>query len=283
MAKLAATLPPVRYRRTPHSFLKRLTHPFIAPFKEVLGGPNFEHCDHRRVDCGVVDVEFYLPIASFGSESKFPMSVDLSNNPTLETAYEYRSEHDILRLGATNWNYGRPRLEPTRFLPIPKDPYVIVTTSWQLERIKNSLRLEVGNTAMLEQYLRDDYYAHLESEGGRNWKIRAETQAELEPRGWDQESIDEQIAIQLFDPPKSYEPLVFNNASWLRHIWAPRQNYPKALNYTCALTPQFLLTVSFGLTEMTGASLEHWWSPLVEDSEILMQGVKLHYKDLPQP
>jgi len=283
MAKLAATLPPIRYRRTPPSFLKRLTHPFIAPFKEVLGGPNLEHCDHRRVDCGVVEVEFYLPASYFGGGSKFPESVDLENNPTPQIAYNDRTGHDILRLGVSNWKYGRPRLEPTRFLPIPQDPYVIVTTFWQLERVKNGLCLEVGNMAMLEQYLMDDYYAHLESEGGQNWKIRAETQAELEPRGWDQESIDEQIAIQLFDPPKRYEPLVFNSAGWLRHIWAPRQNYPKALNYTCALTPQFLLTVSFDLTEMTGASLEHWWSPLVEDSEILMQGVKLHYKDLPQP
>ncbi|MCX2783654.1 hypothetical protein OQJ46_11725 [Microbulbifer thermotolerans] len=280
MAKLAATIPPVRYRRTPSSFLKRLTRPFTAPFREILGGPDLEHCDHRRVDCGVVDVEFFLPAASFGGEAEYPTNVDLKNIPAPEMAYEYRTEHDILRLGVSNWKYGRPKLEPTRFLPVPQGPYVIVTTSWQLERIKNSLRLEVGNTAMLEQYLTDDYYAHLESEGGRNWKIRARTQNELEPRGWDQESIDEQIATQLFDPPKNYESMMFNGVNWLRYIWAPRQNYPKALSYTCVLTPSFLLTVSFGLTEMTAASLKHWWSPLVEDSEILIQGVKLHYKNL---
>ena len=282
MTKLAVTIPPVKYRRTSPSLLKRLTRPFTAPFREILGGPDLNHCAHRKVNCGVVDVEFFLPAASFGGEAEYPANVDLKNIPAPETAYEYRTEHDILRLGVTNWKYGRPKLEPTRFLPIPQEPYVIVTTSWQLERVKNGLALEVGNTAILEQYLKDDYYAHLESEGGRNWKIRTRTQTELEPRGWDRESIDEQIAAQLFTPPKNYEPLCFNEVNWLRYIWAPRQNYPKALCYTCALTPSFLLTVSFGLTEMTGASLKHWWSPLVEDSEILVQGVKLHYNRLPQ-
>lgn len=282
MAKLAATIPPVRYRRTPPSLLKRLTRPFTAPFREILGGPDLEHCDHRWVDCGAVDVEFYLPAASFGDSAEYPVSIDLNNSPTPETAYEERTKHKILRLGVTNWKYGRPKLEPTRFLPIPQEPYVIVTTSWQLERVKNGLCVETGNTTILEQYLQDDYYAHLEAEGGRNWKIRTRTQAELELRGWDQESIDKQIAAQLFTPPQNYEPLCLNEVNWLRYIWAPRQNYPKALCYTCALTPSFLLTVSFGLTEMTGASLRHWWSPLVEDSEILVQGVKLHYNRLPQ-
>lgn len=283
MAKPSVTLPPIQYRRTPPSLLDKLLKPIRAPFKEILGGPALENCVRQFVDCGRVQVEFFLPEASFGSDDGYPDHINLAHDAFNDISRgDKRTQHEIIKLGISNWKYGRPRLQPSRFLPVPQDPYVIVTAYWQLERVKNDIALETGNTEMLEQYLKDDYHAYLESEGGRNWKIRARTQEEMEPRGWDQESIDEEIAIQLFDSPKQYERMQYNDTTWLRYNWAPRQNYPKALNYTCVLTPSVLLTVSFSLTEMTGASLKHWWSPLVEDSEILMQGVKLHYRDLPK-
>lgn len=283
MAKQSVLLPPIQYRRTPPSLLDRLVRPLRAPFKEILGGPALEHCAHRLVDCGTVDVEFFLPAPSFGGGTRFPDKLDLNNPPPMETTIgDPRTGHEVIDMGVSNWKYGRPKLELSRFLPIPQEPYVIVTAFWQLERIKNGIQLEVENTELLEQYLHDDYDAYMENEGGLNWKVRTRTQKEMEPRGWDQESIDEEIAIQLFDPPKHYEPTVFNGITWLRYNWAPLQNYPKALNYTCVLTPEFLLTFTLTLTQMIPGSLKHWWSPLVEDSEILMQGTKLHFKELPE-
>lgn len=225
----------------------------------------------------------FLPDADFGSDDGYPDTIDLATDPFTDISMgDKRTKHEIIKLGVSNWKYGRPKLELTRFLPIPQEPYVIVTAFWQLERIKNGIQLEVGNTALLEQYLRDDYHSHLESAGGINWKIRTETQAEFEGRGRPQQFIDKDIAVQLFEGPKEYQPLEFNGTTWLRYNWAPRHNYPKALNYTCVLTPEFLLTFTLTLTQMLPASLKHWWSPLVEDSEILMEGVKLHYKELPK-
>lgn len=275
--------PDVVYRRGPQPFLKRLAQPLTAPFKQIQGGPALEHCAHRVVDCGTVDVEFFLPAPSFGGGTRFPEKLDLDNPPQMEPSIgDQRTAHKVIDLGVSNWKYGRPKLELSRFLPIPQEPYVVVTAFWQLEQIKNNIQLPVGNAQLLEQYLRDDYHSHLESVGGINWKIRTETQAEFEGRGRPQQFIDKDIAVQLFEGPKEYQPLKFNGTTWLRYNWAPRHNYPKALNYTCVLTPEFLLTFTLTLTQMIPGSLKHWWSPVVEDSEILMQGVKLHYKDLPK-
>lgn len=283
MAKSFVTLPPVQSRRTAPSWMDRLARPLTAPFKDVLGGPALEHCAHRHVHCGTVDVEFFLPAPSFGGGTQFPDRVDLSDESRLDASLgDLRTAHRVIELGVSNWKYGRPRLELSRFLPVPQEPYVIVTAFWQLERIKNDIQLEVGNTSLLEQYLRDDYHAYLETEGGMNWKIRTGTQAEFEGRGRPQRFIDQDIAVQLLDPPVAYEPLDYNGTTWLRYNWAPRANYPKALNYTCTLTPDYLLTVSLALTQMIPGSLKHWWSPLVEDSEVLMQGTKLHFKELPK-
>lgn len=279
MAKPSLTLPPLQYRRTPPSLLGKLLKPIRAPFREILGGPALEHCTHRLVDCGPVRVEFFLPDADFGSDDGYPDAINLATDSFTDISRaDKRTNHQIIKLGVSNWKYGRPKLEMSRFLPIPQEPYVIITAYWQLEQIKSNIRLEVGNTALLEQYLHDDFVSHLENEGGLNWKVRTRTQAEMEPRGWDQESIDDKVAGQLFDPPKIYEPKSYNGTTWLRYNWAPRANYPKALNYTCTLTPDVLLTFSLALTEMIPGSLKHWWSPVMEDSEILMQGVKLQPK-----
>ncbi len=148
---------------------------------------------------------------------------------------------------------------------------------------ENSIQLEIGNIAMLERYLRDDYVAYLESEGGRNWRTRKRINEEHGPSGRNssQDLIDSFIDSWLWEAPSTYTALDLNGQNWLQYNWAPKQNYPKSLLYTCVLAPDTLFTVRFHLAQMIGGSLKHWWSPLVEDTELLMQGVKVYYKNLP--
>lgn len=266
-------------KRRKQPLARRLVQPFVAPFREKQGGAALDECEHRQVDCGTCTLEFYLPKPRFGVGPGDPDTVNLDRDESFpESAGEKRTDHAMVCLGASNWNYSRPKFEVTRLLPIPQEPYVTVTAVWQLERVKNGIQLESGNLNQLEQYLRDDYYAFLESEGGDNWEIRKEIQQDLgaRGRGWSQEEIDDEIAPQLIAAPASYEVQTFNGTSWLRYCWAPKQQYPRALYYTCLVAPNTLLTVSFNLTEMVGSSLEHWWEPLLADAEALLQGTAVH-------
>lgn len=262
MAKLDVEIPPVKYRRGKQPLLKRLLNPFKAPFTEVLGRPNLQDSIHQRVDCGHLEAEFYCPRAAMGHSDDYPEEVDLNNDRLFDrTNIDERTSHKLLKLAGSNWGYAPPRLHLSRFLPVPQEPYIIVTAFWNLERVKNGIQLDVGNMEMLEQYLRDDYYAFLESEGGHNWTVRKNEYEEMGPSGRNapQEVIDSFIAAQIHTPPRAYETLSYNGQPWLRYRWAPRQNYPDGLIYTTALTPNTLFTVYFSLTEMLGGCLKHWW------------------------
>jgi hypothetical protein len=285
MSKAKVAIPPVRYRRGNKPLLKRLIHPFKAPFTEVLGGPNLDNCTHHNVDCGPLDVEFYMPRAAIGGNQAYPREVNVNRESAFVKSgvKQDRTNHYVCELGVSNWAYREPKLSANKLLPIPREPYVIVTAYWQLERVKNGIQLQVANTEMLEQYLRDDYFAHLESEGGHNWKVRKNEYEEMGPQGRNapQEVIESFIATQSWSPPQAYKLLNFNGHAWLQYNWTPMVIAPQSLLYTCVLTPDTLFTVRFSLVEMTPNSLKHWWSPVVEDTELLMQGVKIHYKELP--
>jgi hypothetical protein len=284
MSKPNIEIPPVRYRRGNKPLLKRLIRPVTAPFTDVLGGPNLNNCTYHHVACGSLDIEFFRPHAAWGARDGYPRHVLLNDDAVFDRDdCDDRTGHHFLKLGGSNWTYREPKLAANKLLPIPREPYVIVTAYWQLERVKNGIQLQVANTEMLEQYLRDDYFAHLESEGGKNWETRKKFHEEYGPNGRNspQEMIDSFIASWVWKAPATYTVLAFNNQPWLRYNWAPKLIAPASLLYTCILTPTTLFTVRFHLAEMTPNSLKHWWSPVVEDTELLMQGVKVHYKELP--
>jgi hypothetical protein len=290
-----SSLPPLlsngRSRRLSSSWLVRKLRAMIAPFKPLRGGPLLDDCSHQHVDCGSVDIDFFLPRAYLGTDA-YPSKIDLDDDRFFDDcASDKRTKHIYATIGVSNWSYYSPFWDINRLLPIPQDPYVIITAIWQIERVKRGVMLEVGDVAGLERYLRDDYELFLESEGGRNWELRRDVKEEfgtldhLEPEEA-QAFVDSQIKLVLLSAPNTYETLVFNGVPWLRYIWDEQQSLPTAINYSRTLSSRTILTVYFGISHMSGGGGRHyarWREAFLRDSEALMSGLTITPKCLPPP
>jgi len=289
------SLPPIvpsgNFQRFSAPWPLRKLRAAINSFKPLRGGPLLDDCTHRHVDCGPVEVDFFEPRAYFGDGSA-PTSVDLNDDKTFNReTYDERTKHAFVRLGGSNWSYYSPIWDINRYLPVPQHPYAIITTLWQIERVKGNHILEIGNTTALEDYLRRDYESFLESEGGRNWELRQKFQKEywkdyVEPEEA-QAFVNGQLKHVLLSPPAAYETLNFNGLAWLRYVWneQPGRSLPTALNYSRTLSNRTILTVFFDINIMGGGSkaCAKWWKVLLRHSEALMSGMTITSKRLPAP
>jgi hypothetical protein len=195
---------------------------------------------------------------------------------------EPRTYHPIIKLAVSNWAYQQPRWLFSRLFPFEHPPYAITTAHWQLERVKHGIQLVPGDSVMLEDYLRHDYTAYLESEGGPNWKLREETYNGKTITGdpLPQYQIDDILRCHLQTPPSNYEMLTCNDLRWLRYLWEPR-GLPDTLNYTTTLLPDVLLTASFHVGSMNPEPWENWWGLFLEDCENLVKAIVCERKSLP--
>lgn len=272
------------------SWPMRKLRTMIAPFKPLRGGPLLDDCTHQHVDCGSVDIDFFLPRAYFGTGSR-PSRIDLEDEKSFSgRASKERAEHAYAKIGGSNWSYYGPFWDIKRYLPIPQGPYAIITPIWQIERVKHGMRLDVGDMGGLERYLREDYELFLESEGGRNWELRRDVKEEFKTMHPEdaQAIIDYQLKHMLLSPPDTYETLLFNGLPWLRYVWneQPGRSLPTAFNYSRTLSDRSILTVYFGITYMSsggGRDYARWRKTFLRDSEALMGGLTITPKCLPPP
>lgn len=251
------TTPAHPFARRPPSWYRRLTAAFHAP----QGGPPVAEVVPHRVDCGALILSFPEPLSIYGPGPADPERVVLDESEfAISELAGIRTYHPVIELALTTWVYHLPRWHYARALPIPLPPYAVITAHWQLERVKHGIRLTPGDNATLEDYLRHDYIAHLESEGGHNWKVCDEAyKGKL--LGGDplpQYRIDELIASRLWSPPASYTPLDCGSLHWLRYFWEPRGR-PYAINYTTTLLPDVLLTACFRVVDTNSEPWEDWW------------------------
>ncbi|WP_426690487.1 hypothetical protein [Rhodanobacter ginsengiterrae] len=270
------------FKRPPRPWYKRATAAFHAP----QGGIPVAGVIPRQVDCGSFILRFLEPSAAFGEGMGTPDSdrVSLDTNAFKESNLsDSRTYHPMIKLGLSNWIYHLPRWHSSRFYPVPHPPYAVITAHWQLERVKHDIQLKPDDTTLLEDYLRHDYTAYLESEGGPNWKVRDEAFNGKTITGdpLPQYQIDHIIENGLLAPPLSYEVLTCNAMHWLRYLWAPRPAMPEALNYTTTLLPDVLLTVDFHIVRMNSEPWEDWWNLFLEDCEILVKSIACQRKALP--
>ena len=213
-----------------------------------------------------------------------PDHVSLDDSAFTETDLnDSRACHKTIRLGLSNWIYHLPRWHSSRVYPVPHPPYAIITAHWQFERVKHGIQLRPDDTSMLESYLRHDYTAYLESEGGPNWKVREKAYKGKTIVGdpLPQYQIDDILECDLWAPPQSYETLTCNNLHWLRYLWDPTQGMPDTLNYTTTLLPDVLLTVDFHIARMNSEPWEDWWDLFQEDCENLVKTITCQRKELP--
>jgi hypothetical protein len=291
MSTLLPVSPDGRPRRLSSSWLVRKLRAMIAPFKPLSGGPLLDDCTHQHVDCGSVDIDFFLPRAYFGTGSR-PSRIDLEDEKSFSgRASKERAEHAYAKIGGSNWSYYSPFWDINRLLPIPQDPYVIITAIWQIERVKRGLTLEVGDMAGLEHYLRQDYDMFVD---GMNLELREINRKDYE-KFYSLETEESQdffenhvIKPQLRSPPEAYETLLFNGVPWLRYAWneQPGRSLPTAFNYSRTLSDRSILTVYFDITYMSsggGKDYARWRKTFLRDSEALMGGLTITPKCLPPP
>lgn len=274
--------PSTPFKRRPLPWYKRATAAFNAPRGGVPAAPVVP----RRIDCGPFILSFLEPAAAFGEGmgTPDPDQVNLDAGAFTPTeAPNARANHRAIWLGISNWIYHLPRWHSSRIFPVPHPPYAVITAHWQLERVKHDIQLKHDDMAMLEDYLRHDYVAYLESEGGPNWKLRDETYKGKTISGapLPQYQIDDILAAHLKSPPSSYEPLISNGMHWLRYLWDPMQGMPNTLIYTTTLLPDVLLTVDFHIARMNSEPWEDWWDLFMEDCEILVKTITCQRKELP--
>lgn len=173
-------------------------------------------------------------------------------------------------------------MHASRLLPIPHEPYAVITAHWRLELVKHDIQLKLDDMHMLENYLRHDYVSYLESEEGPNWKVREEAYngTTLSGDPLPQYRIDDILKNRLQNPPSTYEVMTSNGLHWLRYLWEPA-GIRNTLNYTTTLLPDVLLTASFHITHMNSEPGADWWSLFLEDCEILVKTIACKRKALP--
>lgn len=274
-----STTPAHPFARRPPPWYRRLMAPFHAP----QGGPPVAEVIPHRVDCGSLILSFPEPLSVYGPGSADPDRVGLDDSEfVISELAGTRTGHPAIELAVTTWAYHQPRWLFSRLFPIPHPPYAVITAHWQLERVKHGIQLRPGDSAMLEDYLRHDYIAYLESEGGPNWKVRDDAYKGKTLGGdpWPQYRIDYEIEHGLWSPPVSYELLAGGTLPWLRYLWEPRGGLPDAINYTTTLLPDVLLTACFRVGD-TYSEWEHWWSLFTEDCDNLVKAIDCERKVLP--
>lgn len=272
--------PTAPFARRPHPWYKRATAAFHAP----QGGIPVANVISRQVDCESLILSFLEPSSAFGESSPDPEHVGLGDDAFIGTNLsDWRTYHQTVQLGISNWVYQLPRWHSSRIFPVPHPPYAVITAYWQLERVKHGIRLKPNDTSALEEYLQHDYVAYLESEGGPNWKVRDEAYNGKTIAGdpLPQYQIDDIVKCHLRSPPQSYEVLTCNGLHWLRYLWDPMQGMPTTLNYTTTLLPDVLLTVCFYIVRMNSEPWEDWWNLFLEDCEILVKTIACQRKALP--
>jgi hypothetical protein len=272
------TTPAHPFARRPPSWYRRLTAAFHAP----QGGPPEAEVIPHRIDCGSLVLRFPEPLSVYGSGPADPDQIDLDDGEFAISELDVdRTCHPTIELAVTAWIYKLPRWHYARALPIPIPPYADITAHWQLERVKHGIRLKPGDSAMLEDYLRHDYIAYLESEGGPNWKVREEAYKGKTLAGdpLPQYRIDYEIEHGVWSPPEDYAPLVCGPLHWLRYFWNPHGR-PRAIHYTTALLPDVLLTACFRIGD-THSEWEAWWNLFQEDCENLVKAIVCERKSLP--
>lgn len=238
------------------------------------------------MDCGPFVLSFLEPAAAFGEGmgKPDPDRVSLEADAFAGTAIDdSRAYHRTIDLASSNWIYHLPRWHTDRFIPGPNPPYAVITACWQLEHVKHGIRLKLDDMVMLEDYLRHDYTAYFESEGGPNWKVRDEAYKGKTISGapLPQYQIDDIIEYRTLSPPLGYEPQTFNGIHWLRYLWAPRPAIPDTLIYTTTLLPDVLLSATFHVTRMNPLPWEDWWDLFLEDCENLVKTIACRRKELP--
>ncbi len=275
--------PPIApIQRRPQPWYKRVTAAFRAP----QGGIPAARVIPRRVDCGPFILSFLEPSADFGEGmgTPDPDNVNLDDGAFTGTNLDdSRAYHQIIKLATSNWIYHLPRWHRSRIYPVPHPPYAVITAHWQLERVKHGIQLKPNEVTLLEDYLRHDYTAYMESEGGPNWQVR-DNAYKGNTIGGDplpQYQIDDIVSNGLLSPPLSYESRTCNGLHWLRYVWAPRPTMPDALNYTTTLLPDVLLTVNFHIVRMNSEPWEDWWELFLEDCEILVKTIACQRQELP--
>ena len=192
------------FARRPRPWYKRATAAFHYP----QGGIPQARVKPRQVDCGPLMLSFLEPSAAYGESGDKTVLDRVSLDAGAFTGVNYddrRAYHKTIELAISNWIYHLPRWRLSRLIPIPglNPPYAVITAYWQLEQVKHGIRLKLDDMAMLEDYLRHDYTAYFESEGGRNWKMREEAYSGKTITGVPrpQYQIDDIIENHTLSPP----------------------------------------------------------------------------------
>ncbi len=250
----------------------------------LRGGPDFDDSEKYTIDLGGQSVEFFMPRNHLTLRVSVPLhqELDLEAPPEslISTQYDYRTEHRVINLKGATWTYKGP------WWRCGNEPYVIVSTTWRVECVKNDASLVQSDLGQLQDYLEQDYLNYFEGEGGPNHRVRREAYEffSSRPRPIEEyaEDIKNRIEARARKLPNDYEQATFGEMKWLRFTWAPSyRELPQVLIYCRTLDPHHILTVTFDLTEMVSGYRETWMPKVWEDTEKVMTGTKVHYRELP--
>lgn len=257
---------------------------FIQRSLPVLrGGPDFGDSSLYEVDCGTATIEFLAtrsPIDGPGSKVP-PTQVNLDSPPLelMEKASESRTGHSRIVLNAANWMYGGP------WWRCGQEPYVVVTQTWKIERVKGDLSLDTENIEELKEYLAQDYEAYFESEGGPNAEVRREAYEIFEKRNGPIElherGITAFIKSRTLTLPSDFKLKRVAEMDWVRFTWEPKfKGQPKAIFYCTMVNAKNILTVGFSFVRMTPDSETYWLKTALKDIDRVMTGTRVKYRSL---
>ena len=249
----------------------------------LRGGPDFANSILYKVDCGAATIEFLVPHSPIGGFSyrRPPAQLDLGAPPPelMEKASEERTGHSRIALNAANWMYGGP------WWRCGQEPYVIVTQTWTIERVKNGLTLDPANLEALKAYLAQDYEAYFESEGGPNAEVRRKAYECFEQRDGPieryKEDIESWVKVGSRTLPSDYTQRRIADTEWVRYTWEPKfKGQPNDIHYSTLVDPKNILTVGFCLTRMTPGTDTYWLKTALKDIEQVMTGTTVKHHRL---
>ena len=249
----------------------------------LRGGPDFGDSSLHSVDCGAATIEFLAtrsPIDGPGSKSP-PTQVNMDSPPPelVEKAPDSRTGHNRIVLDAANWMYGGP------WWRCGQEPYVIVTQTWTIERVKNGLTLDPANLDELTAYLAQDYEAYFESEGGPNAEVRRKAYECFEQRDGPIElyerSINDFIKAGSLTVPSDYTLRRIVDSEWVRYTWEPKfKGRPRAIFYSTMINANNILNVGFSFVRMTPGTDAYWLKTALKDIEQVMTGTTVKHRRL---